>query len=513
MEISLALILDELGFEADTHNNPVANPKFRSAELLLPGQPQYSPGILYICTLSEAIAADKRSGPYFLCVQDYAPEQGEVSGAMDGVAVVNADIGMRELFNRVHRVFVKVAEWIAAMERSTAKQSGFQELLDLSEPIFGNFTTIQDSTFKLIAYTKNIKPPGIVMARLVEYGFQPPETMELFRRYRRLEEFKRNTNVIVSRDRVTSESFDVVKKTFHLGGSLFIIVVMECCKKPADHATVELFGILIEYIKAYADKDIAQTGGIAGVKSLALDILENKTGSKEEARVRSAYCGFPFEGRFRLYVFSFEDEENLPIAQLVHTLADSCGDVVTFYYSHYILMIEFERADTAETCKSAEKALAGLDFACGISDSFDSLWDLPKPYEQAVIALKIMKQLKTAAPVTGSGRFRAFSDLIVHCIVSASRAATPDLFENTMLMRCISALKEYDIQHRTETVRILRLFLEYERSATTVASLMHMHRNTVLYHIEKISNLLGVSLDDPDTRLQLLLAFKADDFR
>jgi len=41
---------------------------------------------------------------------------------------------------------------------------------------------------------------------------------------------------------------------------------------------------------------------------------------------------------------------------------------------------------------------------------------------------------------------------------------------------------------------------------------MHMHRNTVLYHMERISDLLDISLDDPDVRLQLILAFKADDF-
>ena len=546
MEISLALILDELGFDAKTHLHGDPNPKFSSAELYEPGAQGFSSEKLLVCTLDEAVAAEKRSGAYFLCVppqgaqyaetpqsqprgaQSAETPQSSPQGAqqqngsealsdvlyseapLEGVTIVNANIGLRELYNRVNRIFVRTAEWIMAMERSVASHSGLQELLDLSEPVFGNFITIQDSTFKLVAYTKNVAPSSVVMSRLVQYGFQPPETMELFRRYRRLEEYKTITDVVVSRDRITSD-FDVVKKTFHLGGSMFIIVVMECNKKPADNATVELFGMLIEYIKAYADLDIAQTGGVAGVKALAVDILDRNTSGKEETRVRSAYCGYPFDAGFRLYVFNFEDEDNVPIAQFIQHLTEACRDSVAFYKSQQILMIELRRAEIPDTCDSAAKALNGSEFACGISNDFDELWDLPGAYEQATVALNLMKQLKAVVPGVTESRFQHFSDSLLYHIVSAGRAAAPGVFDNSLLVKSISVLRKYDSQHHTETARMLRLYLENERSATTVASLMHMHRNTVLYHMERISSLLGVSLDDPDVRLQLLLAFKADD--
>ena len=513
MEISLALILDELGYNFEKHISEGINPKFTTAELLVPGQDNFTSEKLLICELSEALSAVNRGGTYFLCVRDGAQDAyGADERSLTGITIIIANIGLRELFNRVHRVFVKIAQWIMDMERSTAKHSGLQELLDLSEKVSGNFITIQDSTFKLVAYTKNIEPPGAVMALLVRYGFQPPETMELFKRNRRLEEYKTITDVVVSRDRITSD-YDVVKKTFHLGGSMFIIVVMECCEKPADNATVELFGILTEYIKAYADIDIAQTGGIAGVKSLALDILDGNTGGREEARVRSTYCGYPFEGGFRLYVFSFEDEDNVPVAQYISYLTESCGDAVSFYRSRYILMLEFERADTAATLEKAAQALTGADFICGISADFDSLWDLPLAYEQALIASQVISNQKAPGNDVETDRFRLFSESYIHYIVNAGRSAAPGVFDSSLLVQSISALRKYDEQHHTETARILRVFLENERNATAVASIMHMHRNTVLYHMDKVSDMLGVSLDDPDTRLQLILAFKADDLK
>jgi hypothetical protein len=396
------------------------------------------------------------------------------------------------------------------MERSVAKRSGLQELLDLAEPVFGNFITVQDSTFKLIAYTKNITPPGVVMHRLVQHGFHPPETIELFRKHRRLEEFKTSTDVIVSRDMITSD-FDVVKKTFHVGGMIYILVVMECSGKAANTATTELFSILIEYIRSYIDLDISQTGGIAGAKALIHDIMSETAGSKEEARIRSTYCGYPFEGSFRLFVFSFDDENNVPTAHLVHQLTERCRDSVAFSWERHILLVAFEKADISETCASTESILTNTGFNCGVSNTFDCLWDISTSYKQALMALDISSRLKNSASGRKPGSFHLFSDYLVHHIVSTGINALPYVFENSFLGRCIAKLREYDEQHHTDAMKILRLFLENERSATQVASLMHMHRNTVLYHMEKISDMLGLSLDDSDTRLQLLLAFKADD--
>ena len=35
-----------------------------------------------------------------------------------------------------------------------------------------------------------------------------------------------------------------------------------------------------------------------------------------------------------------------------------------------------------------------------------------------------------------------------------------------------------------------------------------MHRNSVIYRLNKIQEILGLDLDDPDVRLRLLISFK-----
>ena len=210
-------------------------------------------------------------------------------------------------------------------------------------------------------------------------------------------------------------------------------------------------------------------------------------------------------------MFSFEDEDNVPTAHLIKQLTERCRDAVTLLWGKYVLMVELERADIGKTCELVRAALINTVYICGVSNTFDCLWNLPTAFDQALIASDVSSRLKAFRNDPHISRFRFFSDNLIYHIVSAGFCAVPEVFENSFITRALAILREYDSQHRTETARILRLFLENERNATDVASIMHMHRNTVLYHIERISDLLGISLDDPDTRLQLLLAFKIDD--
>jgi hypothetical protein len=47
-----------------------------------------------------------------------------------------------------------------------------------------------------------------------------------------------------------------------------------------------------------------------------------------------------------------------------------------------------------------------------------------------------------------------------------------------------------------------------ERNATAASKQLHMHRNTVLYHVEKIERRFSVSFDDLIMRTNLLVEFR-----
>jgi hypothetical protein len=515
VELSLKLIMDELGFEADTSLPAAHNPSFTFVELYSPQGSDLSGDKLLVCGLSEALAALKKPGLYFLCIRDRMVDDSETPEAMAGITVIRRNMELRVLFNRVQQIFLDAYSWLMKMEQSVSANKGLQDLLTLSEPIFKNHIVIQDSTFKLLYYTKGIHTTDDITNKLIEHGYHPPETLQLFQKLRRLEEYERNRDLIISRDYATSE-YEVVKKMFHTGGSISIQVVMVCCGRAATDSVVELFKLLLEYIKFYVDRDSASYGGSNAVKTLALDLIMKNVASQEEARNRAAYAGFPFEGNFRLVVVSFDDEGNIPLSRLVQSFAEVFPQASVFSQNRNVLILDIERGETAQFKAVIDKALASTKFYCGISSRFTCLWDIYIAYEQAILAVMLAGQLKPASGGTDHTEERIycqFSDYWIYHLLSAGIRSAPVVYKNAFLFQALDILKDYDAAHHTDTLNLLRTYLENERKATIVSALLHMHRNTVLYHIGKIESLLGIALDDPEVRLKLQLAFKADDFK
>ena len=92
-------------------------------------------------------------------------------------------------------------------------------------------------------------------------------------------------------------------------------------------------------------------------------------------------------------------------------------------------------------------------------------------------------------------------------MIHLSSSGSFNVFRSNVYLRKLHALKKYDIEHDCDLTQLLFCYLYYERRATEVGAKMHMHRNTVMYHINHIRELLSVDLDDYMTRQGLLIAY------
>ena len=55
--------------------------------------------------------------------------------------------------------------------------------------------------------------------------------------------------------------------------------------------------------------------------------------------------------------------------------------------------------------------------------------------------------------------------------------------------------------------RLLYVYLSQDRNTTRTAAKLGMHRNNVIYRVNRLEQRLGISLDDPDLRLRLLVSY------
>ncbi|MCD8224146.1 MAG: helix-turn-helix domain-containing protein [Clostridiales bacterium] len=70
----------------------------------------------------------------------------------------------------------------------------------------------------------------------------------------------------------------------------------------------------------------------------------------------------------------------------------------------------------------------------------------------------------------------------------------------------IIKLARYDVAHKTNLRDLLFYYLLCGCSLNRTASLMYMHRNTVMNKLNKINEIIGIPLDDGFVRHRLIIS-------
>jgi sugar diacid utilization regulator len=154
---------------------------------------------------------------------------------------------------------------------------------------------------------------------------------------------------------------------------------------------------------------------------------------------------------------------------------------------------------------------------CGISPPFFEMRNMAEAYVQSDLALHYGRLLKTrncpfkdlvsTMTLEHDGFFK-YDDYFLYHMMDLCQKDDEKVLSGVSCVHTLNQLYRYDREHETDLVRLLYTFLLCERKATLVAEMLHMHRNNVLYHIARIEEMLHITLDDPDMRFKLMIAYK-----
>jgi len=105
----------------------------------------------------------------------------------------------------------------------------------------------------------------------------------------------------------------------------------------------------------------------------------------------------------------------------------------------------------------------------------------------------------------GGNRTIAFEELGVYRLIA--RVDDPDALD-AFRNEYLGPLEEYDARHAAELIDTLEGFFACNGNHAKAAEMLHLHRNTLLYRLERIETLTGRDLAEAETRLSLQLALK-----
>jgi purine catabolism regulator len=134
----------------------------------------------------------------------------------------------------------------------------------------------------------------------------------------------------------------------------------------------------------------------------------------------------------------------------------------------------------------------------GLSGPVTKLTDWPKVYREAVQAMQLGERLNLNHLVV-------FNSLGVYRLLGQLED-NPAVQEFTD--QVIGPLVQYDEQHRSSLVQTLDAYFDHHGNISQTAESLYIHRNTLLYRLERIQELTGHDLNQANMRLALHLALK-----
>jgi sugar diacid utilization regulator len=126
--------------------------------------------------------------------------------------------------------------------------------------------------------------------------------------------------------------------------------------------------------------------------------------------------------------------------------------------------------------------------------------ELPRSLREAGLALRLQATLlpgNNACEYPKLGIFRML-------------AAIPDLADvESFIREWLGSLLDYDARRKAELVHTLTQYLEHGGNYDATAAVLSVHKSTLKYRLQRIRELTGLELNDPDVHFNLQLATRA----
>lgn len=203
--------------------------------------------------------------------------------------------------------------------------------------------------------------------------------------------------------------------------------------------------------------------------------------------------GWEAQDKMLLYLI-LPKRRNMPLRSIIHLSSMVPGTVVTTYESYIIILVNERLGKENHSTEKIQELAALESWAVGVSYPFANLKELYQGYNQALLALGFAQEAGTVRPC---------HDCMPEYICQLVRSQTASDLSHPAL----AILEAYDQENGTQLMETLEMYLLCERGQKQTSAMLSVHRNSVFYRLNQIQALCELNLEDPKTRLQLMLSF------
>lgn len=235
---------------------------------------------------------------------------------------------------------------------------------------------------------------------------------------------------------------------------------------------------------------------------LQRDLVEDLLSGAEEDSLlaRARALNYDLEQDHRVVLATAD--EDLDPDRVFHAVRVAAHDAeagsLLAAHSDHVVLLANSVVDWEEFAAAVEERVGECRVA--VSGCCGAISELPTGYDQARFALRLQRSLP------GPERSIRFDDLGVFRILHQIGDPGPI---RALAREWLEPLLAYDRENDYQLVETLTQYFEHGGNYEETAEALYIHRSTLKYRLNRIREISGYDLTDPDTRFNLHLATRA----
>ncbi|MBQ5415026.1 MAG: helix-turn-helix domain-containing protein [Firmicutes bacterium] len=287
----------------------------------------------------------------------------------------------------------------------------------------------------------------------------------------------------------------------------YLLVIMH--KNSRDRFNSDLLEVLAssmtDFLRiSYSDRSVADSR----FSTLILDLIEGKVNDQEMLNDRLRLITNSLTGQFFMVLLESEDiSEKVSAEAMLMITAIYPGAFPLQYDNKLVALVQQEKYSA--NFDFSEDALQHFaeDFhlyAC-VNSMTRNLLSIHADYDKAAKSLTFAR---TFCPDRSRRVFRA-EEYAMYAVIDICFNAVRKEYHGDYIKLCSPgtiSLRYYDDRHGTNNSELLKAYLLNGRNTTRTAAQFGLHRNTLMYRLDKIRTICAEDIDDPMTSFRMLFS-------
>ena len=416
-------------------------------------------------------------------------------------------------YNAIQGAFLENQELIAIVQRLLAahfSNRGLQFLIEEAANALGNPIVVVDTTYRYTAFhLGNLHEDDTQLARVMSEEIANEIVLEDAISY--IRDSKIDSQIARSKGPYEEHNKILNCRTMTSAVMVRGVCLAHVMMMERTHAFTDLDREVFARLALFVGQEIQKsevwgpTNGELGSYFLE-NLLNDRSASVAVTRRRMKVLNF--HPKPVLYVVCLHAAgEGLSQMQCEHLAAQLKPvlhhSLYTRFHQNLVALIsrDVDEGLTGQTEEKLREVAALNDLDVGVSNAFSAVTDTRAAYDQARAAIRLGSQ---AASIDDRRLYHYCDYACLHMMeVSGRRMNMLSLCHPALL-----ALMEYDDAHGGELMETLYWYLQLAGSTARAATLLTLHKNTMLYRLGRIRELLGMDLTSGEDLFELQVSYR-----